>query len=304
MSDRFERIAGARAALCRPQSELIRMTGGDRVRFANGMLTCDVAALEPGRSCASLQLDRKGHVLALALLLVLDDALLLAADAGTGTALLDALEKHLIADDVEIERLVDWSELDFEGPGARQRLSELGVAAPDPGQVASAAWQGVDVIWSGGARLGAAGCRAFGPAAALEGLRATAGMPELSAEALEVLRIEALRPAWEVDVGDRNFPQEAGLEDWVSFEKGCYVGQEIVARIASRGAVKRRLVRLRADTPLAAGAEIRHAGKAVGRVTSAAAAPGCGCVALGYVKSEVAGAGTRVEVDGAAAVLD
>ena len=129
------------------------------------------------------------------------------------------------------------------------------------------------------------------------GSRARAlALPELAPDAVEVLRIEAAIPQLGVDMSARNFPQEARLEHAFSFSKGCYVGQEIVARIASRGGVNRLLVKLRTREPVAPGAEIRVGDTASGQVTSSAVSAASGAIALGYVRAADARAGVAVSV--------
>jgi len=145
--------------------------------------------------------------------------------------------------------------------------------------------------------VGEEGLRVLGGPAAVDRIEADLGLEHLGAEIVEWLRIDALRPAIGTDVTERSFPQEARLESsCVSFAKGCYIGQEIVARIQSRGSVNRLLVRLEAEEPLSAGGQISIDGRGVGQVTSAAHVPTHGCRALGYVRAEHAHAGVQVHV--------
>ena len=207
MSSSFEQVVGSGAASRRlPGAELIRVTGADRVRFLDGMLTNDVERLAAGEAREALQLDRKGHVLALCSVLILDEEVLLVAEEGTGGPLFDALEKHVIADDVTLERLEDWEGLAFEGPGARAAAAALGTPAPEVGRFERVEWHGQALIWLGGGSLGPDGWRALGPSSALERLGPAAGLPDLADEAAEVLRIETGRPAWGADLSERNFP--------------------------------------------------------------------------------------------------
>ena len=243
-------------------------------------------------------------MLSLASLLALPDAFLLVAEADTGLALWDALEKHIIADDVVLERLEDHDELAFEGPGASPALERAGGRLPEPGRVEPGEWQGSSVVWWGGGQLTSDGSRVLGPRAVLQRIAVASGLPELPAKAALLLRIAALKPLYGVDLDARCFPQEARLDDRVSFTKGCYIGQEIVARIQSRGAVNRLLVRIRPEREVEPGAEIRLDGRAVGSVTSAAACEATGPLALGLVKRAATEPGTRLEVDGVPAVVE
>ena len=245
MRELFEAVCGAPAAWVDLSGRgLIRATGGDRVRFLNGMLTNDLEALEAGHWCRALQLDRKGHLLTDLEVVALPEAILLDVAPGREAELHAVLEKHIIADDVSLESLAaSWSALAIEGDAAA-----VGGPALSQGQCA---WEG-QTLWLAGAGLTPDARRVLGPAEAIDELKTALALPKLEAAAAEVLRIEALLPRCGTDTGERTFPQEARLEGAVSFSKGCYIGQEIVARIHSRGAVNRLLVRIAADSPLEA----------------------------------------------------
>ena len=298
MASLFETVTGQRTAL-RDLTDrgLVRVTGADRVRFLNGMLTNDIAALAPGDACPALQLDRKGHVLAELWVLAEPEAILLDVAPGLETELCGVLEKHIIADDVALASLsADLAQLGLEGPGARAAVHAIGLAAPVLGHFERASFSGESLLVLAGGSLGDEGLRVLAPRALLPRLRAALALSVLSAEAVEVLRIEAAIPRLGSDVTARNFPQEARLERAFSLAKGCYVGQEIVARIASRGAVNRLLVKLRTRELVAPGAEIRMADTNVGQVTSSALSSASGPIALGYVRVAEARAGVQVAV--------
>jgi folate-binding protein YgfZ len=274
---------------------LLRARGADRARFLNGMLSADVAKLPAGSFLPALLLDRKGHVLSEGAVWARPDELLLDLSPGTAGDALQILQKHLIADDVVLEDAsAQWAQRSFEGPSARRWLAERGLPLPEPGRIEAAPG---GVLLAGEGWLTPEGVRALGPRAALAELT-PAGLPELAGAELERARIEHFVPLYGRDVHGRSFPQEARLDRSVSYTKGCYLGQEIVARIHSRGAVNRLLVGLRCAAAVEPGAEIRAAGSAVGAVTSAAPRPGGGSVALGYVKREFAQPGTELEVGG------
>jgi len=298
VSSPFEIVTGQRAAV-RDLSErgLLRASGADRVRFLNGMLANDVAKLAPGDARPSLQLDRKGHVLAELWVLAEPDAILLDVAPGLEPELRAVLEKHIIADDVAIESQTDAiGQLGIEGPEAREAVRAIGGATPDPGRFERASFAGESLVFVAGGSLGDEGVRVLAPRALLPRLREALALPELAPDAAEALRIEAAIPALGRDVTARNFPQEARLERAFSLTKGCYVGQEIVARIASRGAVNRLLVKLRTRELVAPGAEIRVGDTAVGQVTSSAVSAASGPIALGYVRAADARAGAAVQI--------
>lgn len=302
MASPFETVTGTRAAL-RDLSDrgLVRVTGADRVRFLNGMLSNDVAKLADGAACASLLLDRKGHVLAELVVLAEPDAILLDVAPALEAELSGVLEKHIIADDVALASESSASgQLGIEGPGARDAARSLGFAVPEAGRFVRVEHSGEPLLLLAGGSLGDDGLRVLGARATLARVREALALPELSADAVEVLRIEAAIPKLGVDVSARNFPQEARLEHAFSLTKGCYVGQEIVARIASRGAVNRLLVKLRTREPVAPGTEIRVADTVSGQVTSSAVSAASGPIALGYVRVADARAGAQVAVGGIA----
>jgi folate-binding protein YgfZ len=302
VSSLFERVTGLSAAVRDLSSRgLLRVTGADRVRFLNGMLAADVAKLGPGEACPALQLDRTGHVQAELWLLAEPDGLWLDVAPGLEVELLAVLEKHIIADDVAIASATDrFGQLALEGPAARAAGARAGAPELGPAKFARADFAGESVLWIAGGSLDSAGLRAIAPRALLPELARALALPELSDDAAEALRIELALPALGIDVGPRNFPQEAGLEYALSLKKGCYIGQEIVARIASRGAVNRRLVKLATRARVVPGAEIRVGDTVVGQITSSALSPASGPIALGYVRVAEARAGQIVDVAGVA----
>ena len=294
----FETETGQRAAV-RDLSDrgLVRATGADRVRFLNGMLSNDVAKLAPGDASPMLQLDRKGHVQAELWVLAEPDALLLDLAPGLEAELCAVLEKHIIADDVALASATrEIGQLALEGPGAREAARVAGGPDPQAGRFERVSFRGESLVWIAGGSLGDEGLRVLAPRALLPSLRAELALPELAPEQIEALRIEAAIPKLGSDVTARNFPQEARLERAFSLSKGCYVGQEIVARIASRGAVNRLLVKLRTGALVAAGSEIRLADTVVGQVTSSAVSIASGPIALGYVRVAEARAGVELQI--------
>jgi folate-binding protein YgfZ len=274
---------------------LIRARGADRARFLNGMLSADVGKLAVGGFLPSLLLDRKGHVLSEGAVWARADELLLDLSPGTAAAVLEILEKHLVADDVTLQDdSASWAQRSFEGPAGRRWLGARGLPLPEPGRIEAAPG---GVLLAGEGWLTREGVRALGPRQALAELT-PAGLRELAGAELERARIEQFVPLYGRDISARSFPQEARLDRSVSYTKGCYLGQEIVARIHSRGAVNRLLVGLECAAAVDPGTEIRAGGSAVGAVTSAAARGRGGSVALGYVKRDLAQPGTELEVAG------
>lgn len=270
--------AGARAPLAVAGScELVWVEGPDAAGFLQGLLTNDVAALEAGGSCPALVLDSKGHIRgAMRVVRTGPEAFTLVAAPADGEMLVTLLDEYHFSEDVDII-----------GPEAFAAVTVMGpVVEPIAG---------ADLVLRGEVP-GTTDVIGVDPAAILAAVGGAAG----SRDELEIRRIEAGVPRVGVDVGSANLVQEAGLEATsVSFEKGCYLGQETVARVAYRGRVNRRLRGLSLPGPVAPGASVRLAGREVGVVTSSAVSPRFGAIALAMIRSE-AGVGEPVEVEGLA----
>ncbi len=287
---------GARARL------LVR--GADRKDFLDRLATNALGALSPGQGAPTFLLERTGRVVDRVLVLERGDDALLLGSEGRSAAVAEWLSRYVIADDVEVADL---------GPGTVQR-TVLGPAAPGvlaeglavdaaalapwahaPSPVAGAVVARVDDV------LGPAFTIVAPRAAAAAVDAALAALPPGDAAAWQRLRVEAGVPEYGAEFTDRTIPLETGRLDHFSFTKGCYVGQEVIARLHHHKRVKRALVRLRVQGAAApaADAELYDGGDAVGRITSAA--PGDGAVlALGYVEAGRAAAGTRLVLkDGA-----
>jgi folate-binding protein YgfZ len=306
IDDSFEQVAGA-PAVCSDAGGRgkLRVTGSDRVRFLDGMLTQALGDAAPGDRRPAAQLDRKGRLVADLFVLVDSEAVLLDTAEGRAGAVLEILEKHVIADDVRIEDLsADRGHLVVEGPGARAAAARVAPVPPE-GRFEAVARAAGAILWVGGGILTETGVQAIGPREVIEALASELALPSLAPEDAETLRVMAFVPRFGVDMTERSFPAEARLEDAISWEKGCYIGQEIVARIHSRGQVNRLLVQLQAEALPAAGAAITAGDgeeREVGVVTSAAVGPR-GAVALGYVRREHAAPGARLSISGAPAVV-
>ncbi len=251
------------------ERDVVVVSGPDTFSFLQSLVSQDVEGLADGAVVPSLLLTPKGKIDSFFRLVRIGDDAWLDVEAGFGDALRAALERFKLRVKVEIT-VPDgpWGMLALRGHTAVHAVP----APPESGAVLPVAWPA------------AAGIDVIGPHAALGDLPAAAD--GLDADAYERMRIEAGVPRLGRDLDDRVIPQEAGLErDAVSFTKGCYLGQELVARIDSRGHVNRQLRLLRAGdgaAALAPGGEIIVDSAAVGTVTSAVAG-----LALGYVRREV-----------------
>lgn len=251
---------------------LLWVEGPDAARFLQGLLSNDVAALSPGTAQRALLLDSKGHIVCdMRVHRDGDDAFTLVAAPDAAEALLPVLERYHFSED-----------LDLLGPEPSDLLTV-------PGDLRTA-----DALVLPGAVPGTADLVVADAAAALDEL----GLAEAPAEALEILRVERGVPMVGRDTGPRTLVQEVGLETVaVSFSKGCYLGQETVARAQHRGQVHRTLRGLAADAPPPEGAAVSFEGRAVGTVGSAVRSPALGWIALTVMRREVP-VGAEVTVDG------
>lgn len=250
--------------------DVVRVAGPDAVAYLQGQLSQDIDALAVGSSARSFVLQPTGKVDAWARVTrIAADEVVLDVDGGHGDALAARLRRFLLRTKADVDAL-DWRAVAIRGPVAAEAIP-AGVGGD--ALVAPAGWPGVDGV----DLLG----RAVEP---------PPGVPEVDASAYESLRIRSGVPRMGVELTGATIPAEAGrwvIDGSVSFTKGCFTGQELVARIESRGGhVPRHLRGLVADAeelpPV--GAPVVVDGAEVGRVTSAAPAPGSGrALALAYV---------------------
>lgn len=288
----------------------LEATGDDAVRFVHGMVSNQVNELAPGDGRYALLLDAHGHILADLYVLRLGEGLLLETHWSLKKRLRETLEKFIIADDVQLfDRSDQLTALAVEGPTAGKLLTVAGAASlpPDEGshietQLAGTPLRIVRVSETGedGYRLAFAVEYARNVWEALAAQRDAVTWQPVGHAALNVLRVEAGIPRYGVDMDERTLPPEAAVEARaLSYTKGCYVGQETIERIHSRGHVNRRLVGLHlSGHPLPApGARLSADGKEVGWITSAVDSPALGRIALGYVRREYLASGTKLALE-------
>lgn len=294
---------------------LVVVSGSDAVRWLSGMVTGDVASLSegPDRSgCPALVLTHRGRIVADVNVLALRSGFWLETARTAAAALCERLSKLVIADDVRLEdESASTARFAIEGPRARLVLeaaagSQLRIA---PDSCCEAEIGGVSAVV---ARFGWSGEDAYQVFAArgdAERIRSAlvaapgAGLVVCGPDALEVLRIEAGRPRLFAELSEEILPPEARLERWVSYTKGCYIGQEIIARLRSRGHVNHLLVGLQieAERLPAKDAPVRAGDKDVGEITSSALSPHVGSIALAFVRVGSDAPGTELDVGGSRA---
>lgn len=261
---------------------VITISGPDRKTFLHGMVTNEVNTLAPGQSNYALMLNAKGKILADLWVYMREDDICLVVRDSLGDVAAATLNKFLIMEDAEItDRTQDHSVLTVQGPNAEACVS------------------GMDCIKISASLTGLPGFLLVCPkdeAKSVNDAVLHSGASVVEPEVLESMRIDAGVPIVGRELNDSVIPQEAGLHHAISFEKGCYIGQEVVARLHFRGHVNRELTRfiLECDEAPDEVAVIHHDGKEVGKITSA-------CrnidenqiVGLGYLRSALRKAGEK-----------
>lgn len=277
-----------------PDLATLRVTGADRKSWLNGLVTCDVAKVAPGRALYGLAVSKVGRILADVLVVDAGDALLVGVPRDREAALREHLERFLMMEDAALDSATaDFAWVHAHGARARELVD------------AAAAPSGARTAEHDPTRLG--GAIAVVPVTSLDAFAAAladAGATRGTDAEWEALRIARAVARFGADFDERSYPQEASLEDVaVSFSKGCYLGQEVVCRLQMRGHVTKKLVPLaiEGDAAPEPGAPVSDAsGEPVGAVSSVVGADG-GALALASVKLASAAPGTALSAGGHAA---
>ncbi len=260
----------------------IEIAGEDRNRFLHNLCTAEIRKLPAGAGCEAFLTNVQGKILAHGLFFSEPDALVLETVPGQSEKILAHLDRYLIREKVTLcDRSLDWAEWLLVGPAADQIVRTLTGAAPPDALLASLparietheVWiRRVDFAGPSGLLID---CRRAAWQRVGE-LLVQGGARSIAAPAIEARRIEAGFPWYGPDISEKNLPQELARDQRaISFTKGCYLGQETVARIDALGHVNQTLVGVRFDNPaeVTAGLELSAGGSVVGRVTSATWSP-------------------------------
>lgn len=292
------------------------LTGADRVRYLNAVVSNDVKTLAEGRGIAALLLNPQGRILAELEIYARAERLLLRTHGKVRERTRETLEKYIIMDDAELaDATEETASIEIAGPRAAEilmetsgvkfeELQEMGIREAKVGNISC------EIVRR--SRLGMPGAEWISTRAQIAELwkiiRAAAeakGGQAAGMAARETLRLEAGIPFFPVDFNDTVIPHEGALEGThISFSKGCYTGQEIVERVRSRGHVNRRRVMLQFSTREAPAFATRLTaeGKEAGIVTSAAFSPQAGsAIGMGYVRREHGAPGGLLEFAGGSA---
>ena len=298
------------AVLDLPERGLLAVTGPQRVKFLHNVVSNDLLSRKPGQGVRAALMDVKGRLLVLLRALVTEDAVLLEMPAERLDAMEALLVHYRVAAPVRFAR-PPVAVVGLIGPGARDVLARAGAAvpaemAPEDHAIASMVAAEVRVVRAGDLPSGGWVLHARPEDASGVRERLTAaGAIAIGEAALDVLRVEDGRPWYGRDIAEENLLHETGLVgEYHSPAKGCYVGQEVVARLEARGAHVNKVLRgLRLSSPAAAGAILRADGRDVGRITTAGVSPRLGPIAMAFVHRSKAEPGSVVDVDGAPATV-
>lgn len=282
------------------------LTGEDRARFLHRIVSNDIKKLGPGQGTYATLLNAQGHILADFRVYCTTDLLLIDTDADLREKTMQSLQRYIIGDRVQIVP-VDCFALAIQGPKSREFMEKL---FPSSSSL-KAEYDHVETTYSArtvrairATSTGEEGFEIWAESEAIIGIwdsicaaLSPDGPTPCGTEALESLRIEAGIPRYGSDMGEDTIPLEAGLLNALSFNKGCYIGQEIVERARSRGHVNWKLTGLfvEAPQPPLQGEKLLSAGKEIGEVTSACISPTLGkTIAMAYLRREVSEPGTQL----------
>jgi len=301
----------------------LRLIGKDRVEFLHGMVTNDIKKLTAGSGLYAVFTTDKAKMLSDGRIYCLPDAFWIDVEPGAVGKIHKHLDKYTLASDVTVEQLTDaFGLISIYGPATPEILLPFLSPGPLPAEEYSTARMSIEEVSILGARneiTGETGFDLYVPmdkTADVWNRLLKAGGPHglrpVGTEALNMLRIEAGVPKYGVDMDESNFPMETGLEKTaISYTKGCYIGQETIARADAQGRMSKHLSglvlagetvpdkgRMIQSPPQAAGTD----GKSVGIVTSAVTSPTLGkVIAMGYVHRDFTEPGSKVQIDGISA---
>jgi glycine cleavage system T protein len=279
---------------------LLQVTGPDRLPFLQGMLSNDLRLLKPGEGQYAAVLNQQGKVLADVRVLRSDNSFYVDLWDSVREKIAEHLNRYLVADEVEIaDRSDDYQLISVQGPRSKALLQSFFNRVDLPDRLMQHVM--VDIVGASAcvvcdSHTGEAGFDLFVTkldltdfARSLTQIGASFSARWVGEEAQEILRLEAGIPRYGIDFTDDNLLLEAGLRDAVSFTKGCYLGQEVVERIRSRGHVNKKLMGLLIDAPQPqlAGDAVIASGRGIGSVTSSAHSPALGrTIALAYINKD------------------
>jgi aminomethyltransferase len=292
---------------------MLVITGEDRVRWLNGMVTNNTRDLPVNHGNYSLLLNAQGRIQGDLTAYNRGEHYIVTTDLSQLEKVIGIFDKYIIMDDVEVTNVSDkLTSLGIAGPNSREVLAKAGFQVPElqPGEVTDLHWSnlGLSIVRGLGDR-GESYDIWISPdnAPSLWDALVRVGAKPVGYEALELDRMVRGIPKYGVDMTERFLPQETAQDRALHFAKGCYLGQEIVERIRSRAQLHRVLTGFEIEgAPPSAGTSVTAGDKKVGEITSAAEVPvegGKKTIALGYIRIEANTSGNKVRVEEAGAVV-
>ena len=289
----------------------ISLRGGDRVRWLNGMVTNNVRDLAPGHGVYAFLLNPQGHIQGDLYAYNRGDSITVDVEQSQSERILAIFDRYIIMDDVDVTPLNDVTGVGIAGPKSGDALKAAGIVAPElePLQFVDITWNEIPVTLVRGDNPSVPSYELWlkkDQASALKESLLKAGATAVKSSALELLRIASGVPRYGQDIRERDLPQETEQTRALHFSKGCYIGQEIVERIRSRGSVHRKFTGFEVPGESPAGTKIEIDGKEVGEITSAASLPVEASqrrVALGYIRREAGIPGKKVSIGGREATV-
>lgn len=284
------------------------ITGRDRITLLQSLVSNDLQRLSEGKGLYCLLLTAKGRVVSDFYLYPLGEALLMEVESANAEPTRQAILKYKLAAQVKME-IPPWGRVLLCGPSARPLLEKfLGVPPMEENAIFQKEVEGAPLICIQRSMTGEEDFHLYFPEEKSEvlwdrllSLGASFGIAPIGQTALEMLRVEAGRPRYGIDVDEHIIPNEAGLEgEAISYTKGCYPGQEVIARIQTYGHVNKHLMGLvlEGEALPKKDDKVFQGEKELGWITSAARSPFLGkTIALGYLRPQIAAPGTGVEVE-------
>ena len=313
MRDEFRTLTSTCGVYSIHSRAKLRLTGNDRVRWLNGMVTNNVRDLKADHGVYAFLLNPQGHILGDLYAYRHGDSILVDTDHSQREKILATFDHYIIMDDVDVTDISDaLTAIGVAGPNAGGVLHAAGLQVPELGhlQIANLEWHQIAVSIVRGERSDYPSYEIWiAPDSAKQIIDALLGSGATLADpaALELYRIALGVPRYGQDIRERDLPQETEQARALNFNKGCYIGQEIVERIRSRGNVHRKFTGfLVSGPPPAPGTKIQVEAKDVGEVTSSATIPttqGDRAVALGYIRRELGIPGKEVPIAGSTAIV-
>jgi folate-binding protein YgfZ len=308
LSDRRRELTAlvAGCGVYRPQRALFALTGRDRVRWLNGMVTNNIRDLAPAQGVYSFVLNAQGHILGDLYVFNRGESLVAEIEREQAEHLLQVLKRYIIMDKVEIEDLNEKiGVIGVAGPKSGEVLAKAGLNADLSNlQIAEASWNEFPITLIRGDNPCVPNYEIWVPTEKVEfviGALLKAGAESVGDETLETFRILCGIPKVGHDIHERTLPQETGQERALNFIKGCYIGQEIIERIRARGSVHRTFTGFEVEgVAPAAGTKIQSEGKDVGEITSVMTEPlrhkrlALGFLRKEYLEKELVADGSKV----------